>query len=122
MLEPQILKMVTQVTTGVDNAQKELSAAYIKAAQAAVENDKAYRILTQQTMDATQKAFNAHVQKMTEDTQKNIVLLDAALEKELTKSLTTLGRQLTALSQQFVADYTPLTERLRQLLADLGRR
>ena len=122
MLEPQILQMVTQVTTGVDNAQKELSAAYTKAAQAAVENDKAYRQLTQQTMDATQKAFNAHVQKMTEDTQKNIVLLDAALEKELTKSLTTLGRQLTALSQQFVADYTPLTERLRQLLADLGRR
>jgi hypothetical protein len=122
LLEPQILAMVTQVSTGVATAQKDLAAAFAKAAQAAIDNDAAYRKLMKENMDATQNAFNAHVKKMTEDTQQNIVLLDTALEKELTKSINTLGRQLTALSQQFVADYTPLTERLRQLVADLGRR
>jgi hypothetical protein len=42
--------------------------------------------------------------------------LDKALQEELTKSLETLGRQLASLSEKFVADYTPLTERLREVV------
>ncbi|MEX0584713.1 MAG: hypothetical protein WEB07_03030 [Natronospirillum sp.] len=42
--------------------------------------------------------------------------LDAALQSQLTTSLQTFGFQLTALSEKFVNDYTPLTERLQSLL------
>jgi hypothetical protein len=34
------------------------------------------------------------------------------LERELNRSLETLGRQLTARSGKFATDYTPITEKL----------
>ncbi|MCE9587848.1 MAG: hypothetical protein K8R57_05990 [Verrucomicrobia bacterium] len=54
--------------------------------------------------------------ELADKARENVILLDKALTEELNKSLTSLGSQLTALSQQFVRDYTPLTERLRQLV------
>ena len=53
---------------------------------------------------------------MSEQTKNQVLVLDKALTEELNKSIESLGRQLTALSQKFVEDYTPLTERLRQLV------
>ena len=43
-------------------------------------------------------------------------MLDESMEKELTQALQTFGYQLTALSEKFVNDYMPLTDRLRELL------
>ncbi len=42
--------------------------------------------------------------------------LDKELEKALTLSLETLGSQLASLSNQFVQDYSPLTERLKEVV------
>lgn len=42
--------------------------------------------------------------------------LDETLQTQLTQSLQTFGFQLTALSEKFVNDYTPLTERLQALV------
>jgi ribosomal 50S subunit-associated protein YjgA (DUF615 family) len=39
------------------------------------------------------------------------------MEKELTQALQTFGYQLTALSEKFVNDYMPLTDRLREVIA-----
>ena len=59
-------------------------------------------------------------QKVTERTldrtEQQLVRLDAALEHELTHSLQTFGSQLAALSEKFVSDYTPLTDKLRDLV------
>lgn len=57
-----------------------------------------------------------HVEAMTEKTEKQMKLLDQSMEKELTAALQTFGYQLTALSEKFVNDYVPLTDRLRELL------
>lgn len=57
-----------------------------------------------------------HVEAMTEKTERQMQLLDQSMEKELTEALQTFGYQLTALSEKFVNDYMPLTERLRELL------
>jgi|FLOH01.1.fsa_nt_gi DNA anti-recombination protein RmuC len=57
-----------------------------------------------------------HVQEMTNKTDQQMRLLDEAMEKELTQALQTFGYQLTALSEKFVNDYIPLTDRLRELL------
>jgi hypothetical protein len=48
--------------------------------------------------------------------KEQIDLLDAALSEELKKSLEALGGQLAALSEKFVSDYMPLTERLREVV------
>jgi len=49
-------------------------------------------------------------------TEQQLVRMDAALEHELTHSLQTFGSQMAALSEKFVSDYTPLTDKLRELV------
>ncbi len=53
---------------------------------------------------------------MVRKTHEQVASLDAGLERELTRSLQGLGQQLTALSQKFVQDYSPLTDRLREVV------
>jgi len=65
---------------------------------------------------------NAHeglaerVEAMAAKTGAQAQRLDEAMEKELTQALQTFGYQLTALSEKFVNDYMPLTDRLREIL------
>ena len=44
-----------------------------------------------------------------------VIALDNALERAK-KPISTLGRGLTAVPAKFVQDYTPLTQRLQQLM------
>lgn len=46
----------------------------------------------------------------------NVQSLDSALEEELEKSLNSLGKSLASLSNKFVEDYQPLTDRLRDVV------
>jgi hypothetical protein len=59
-------------------------------------------------------------QKLTERnldrTEQQLIRLDAAMEHELTHALQNFGSQLAALSEKFVSDYTPLTDKLRELV------
>jgi len=57
-----------------------------------------------------------HVQAMADKTDAQAQRLDEAMQKELTQALQTFGYQLTALSEKFVNDYMPLTDRLRDIL------
>jgi len=61
------------------------------------------------------------MKELADKTTEQLVKLDTALETELSKSISSLGRQLTALSRRFVEDYTPLTDRLRSLLQGVQR-
>jgi ABC-type transporter Mla subunit MlaD len=60
--------------------------------------------------------FNSHIDQMVQRMREQTVTLDTALQHQLATSLESLGRQLAALSARFVNDYTPLTERLRDVL------
>ena len=46
---------------------------------------------------------------------------DQQMQQELRRSIETLGRHLASLSEKFVADYGPLTERLREIVQMGGR-
>lgn len=48
--------------------------------------------------------------------EEQVTKLDQALEAELTNSMKTMANQLASLSNQFVSDYKPLTEKLAQLV------
>lgn len=63
-----------------------------------------------------QKQVNEQLTNSQTQLTKNFAELDQNLEKELQKSLSTLGQQLASLSEKFVADYSPLTERLRDVV------
>jgi hypothetical protein len=48
--------------------------------------------------------------------REGVVNLDRSLQKELNDSLEALGRQLASLSNRFVEDYSPLTEKLKKIV------
>lgn len=75
--------------------------------------------LTETLEKAYSQAFDQLDQKILQtltQTDKQIAKLDSALEQELNKSLKTMGQQLAALSEKFVQDYGPLTERLQSIV------
>jgi len=81
--------------------------------------NKATHALTTELQGAYSQAFSELDSKIVQtvaQTDKHIAKLDAALEQELNKSLKTMGEQLAALSEKFVQDYSPLTERLHDVV------
>jgi ABC-type transporter Mla subunit MlaD len=73
--------------------------------------------------DSIINASNSYNKLLLENTEKstNVLtqqtqLLDAALQEELKKAIETMGKHLAALSNQFVQDYRPLTEKLREVV------
>jgi hypothetical protein len=70
----------------------------------------------QEAMQTTNSRIAEHMKQIGDKATEQISKLDVALEAELSRSLTSLGRQLTALSSRFVEDYGPLTDKLRLLV------
>ncbi len=54
--------------------------------------------------------------EVTRSSENNIRQVEELLEKELSKSLESLGGSMIQLSQKFCSDYLPLTERLREVV------
>ncbi len=52
----------------------------------------------------------------TREIKKQVILLDKELESALKSALEGLGQQLASLSNKFVQDYTPLTDKLREVV------
>jgi ABC-type transporter Mla subunit MlaD len=78
-------------------------------------NDELKNVLLAAIQNSNRE-FNLHIDQMVQKMREQTVTLDTALKNQLTTSLDGLGRQLAALSEKFVHDYTPLTERLRDVL------
>ena len=77
----------------------------------------------QRTLSTTLAESARQTTELVAKTKEQVTILDTALSEELRKSLESLGRQLAALSEKFVSDYTPLTDKLRRLVevGNLGR-
>lgn len=116
-VEKKILELTDQMTRGVRTSNEESSKAVRETSTALQSTISDMRKMMVDMVQTTNHDFNAHITTITNKTKEQVASLDIALEKELTKSLDSLARQLTALSQKFVEDYTPLTERLRQVLS-----
>jgi len=104
-LEERMIEMTRQIEAGVRNTTQQ-----VQASQAEMK-----RVLTENA-EQVHREVASHVKQLSERTKEQVVALDRAFSEELTKSITTLGKQLTALSAKFVEDYTPLTESLRSVV------
>lgn len=71
---------------------------------------------TEHDLSRINTEFNKQLKELAERTVRQVSILDAALSEELKKSLESLGRQLAALSEKFVHDYSPLTDKLREVV------
>jgi hypothetical protein len=115
-IEAKIMQLTEQMTYGVKMHQDAITKTIRDSAvdfQAAVAD---VRALLLQTTQESNRQVNDHMKELADKTTEQFSKLDLALETELAKSITSLGRQLTALSRQFVEDYGPLTDRLRQFV------
>jgi hypothetical protein len=116
-VEKRMLEFAAQMTKGVQASSEEAMRS-IKEISASLQTAMVdSRKLMVEALQSANQTLNSHITDMTTKTKEQVAALDLALEKEMTRSLEGLARQLTALSQRFVEDYTPLTERLRHVLS-----
>jgi DNA repair ATPase RecN len=71
---------------------------------------------SQQQLEAQQQQSLQQLQRLGERVERQMTVLDEGMEEELNRALKSFGMQLTALSEKFVSDYTPLTKRLQKLV------
>ena len=116
LLRTSAQEATKQITTTVSEQQNVLS-------KALSENVLLIRNSIQgvnQDFVKVNQEFNKQMNELAAKTKEQVAVLDAALAEELKKSLESLGRQLAALSEKFVSDYEPLTDKLR-LLVNVAR-
>ena len=68
------------------------------------------------SLNELQSNLSDGLRKNVDIVKESVLTLDKSLQKELNDSLESLGRQLASLSNRFVEDYGPLTDRLREVV------
>jgi len=112
----KIDEMTESMTQGVTKLQGDVSGIVRDFGTQAQSFSTEIKNFLTETLSKSQSEVNTGLTQSMEKIHQGVVALDTGLQEELTKSLETLGRQLASLSEKFVADYTPLTERLREVV------
>jgi molecular chaperone GrpE (heat shock protein) len=123
MFSRKLDELADGMKTGVTKLQAETNDVVRNFSTQVQSSHAEMKQLLADSVKQSQKELNDELIKSLETIQQAVKTLDTGLQKELTKSLEALGRQLASLSEKFVADYTPLTDRLRDVvrLAAVGR-
>lgn len=107
----------------INDTSAALTRAFESASQASKQATEQHAAaMTRALEGATQASVKAAEQQGAQITElvakskKQIDELDTALAEELRKSLEALGGNLAALSEKFVSDYLPLTEKLKEVV------
>lgn len=112
----KIDEMTTSMTLGVAKLQNDVSDIVSDFGTQAQSFSTEIKHFLTETLSQSRSEVNSELTQSVDKIRQSVVALDTGLQEELTKSLETLGRQLASLSEKFVADYTPLTERLRDVV------
>jgi ABC-type transporter Mla subunit MlaD len=102
--------------TGVSQIQSDVSEVVRNFGVQVQSSSAEMKQLLADSLKKSQKDVNDELTKGLETIRQGVITLDKGLQEELTKSLETLGRQLASLSEKFVADYNPLTDKLREVV------
>ena len=108
--EQQLARVQSAMTRAADSLAQSLETAQLQA----------HRQMLDQ-LSEHQTLFKQELQAQSQIVKQSVLALDIALQKELESALQSLAGQLAALSNRFVEDYTPLTQRLRELV-DVSKR
>ncbi|MDA0558139.1 hypothetical protein, partial [Burkholderia pseudomallei] len=121
---PQFSRKVDEMTEsmkqGVARVQAEVGDVVKNFGVQVQSSSSEMKQLLTDTLRKSQSEVNDGLVRSMDAVRQSVVTLDKGLQEELTKSLETLGRQLASLSEKFVADYTPLTDRLREVVRIAG--
>lgn len=121
---PQFSRKVDEMTEsmkqGVAKVQAEVGEVVKNFGVQVQSSSSEMKQLLTDTLRKSQSEVNDGLVRSMDAVRQSVVTLDKGLQEELTKSLETLGRQLASLSEKFVSDYTPLTDRLREVVRIAG--
>jgi len=117
---PKLEERVVALTQGMSEAvqsQQRWAVEQLGAMQRGVEQQLEQQLqASNERLQEQQHHSLQQLQRLGERVERQVVALDESMEQELNKALKSFGMQLTALSEKFVSDYTPLTQRLQQLV------
>ena len=121
---PQFSRKVDEMTEsmkqGVAKVQSDVAEVVKNFGVQVQSSSSELKQLLTDTLRKSQSEVNDGLVRSMDAVRQSVVTLDKGLQEELTKSLETLGRQLASLSEKFVSDYTPLTDRLREVVRIAG--
>ncbi|MBP2846301.1 hypothetical protein J8655_12515 [Dickeya oryzae] len=122
-LQSSVGHFTAQMTLSAENMAHNVSEQNIKTNETIQKaSTQLQQLMTSMSQEMTQyiqrhnESITTNITDMTENTKKQVTALDAALSDALKKSLDSLGQQLASLSNKFTNDYTPLTERLKEVV------
>ncbi len=115
-LEQRVQALTTDLASSMTQSQAQVSHLMTQSAEALRQTSETINTQLAQAMTQSQDGLSERIGRMVERTESQVMRLDDAMEDELTKALKTFGYQLTSLSEKFVSDYAPLTDKLRQLI------
>jgi len=113
--------MIREISTGVSKVESDIAVLVRNLGVQVQSSNAELKNLLSDVMTQSQKELNDSLKGHVATIKEGVLTLDKALQKELNDSLETLGRQLASLSNKFVEDYTPLTDRLREVVQLAGR-
>lgn len=110
----------SQLSEQTTNSQKTFSAELERALGKMNEETNAAFTQHTQLLDQSAKEVQRQIADAWKRTEESIngrmETLDQEIQKELQRTLTVMGNNLASVSEKFVNDYTPLTERLREVV------
>jgi len=128
-IQKQIQELTEHFSSAVQSAVRENNRMFETQKTAIDYQINAMTTSYQQLGNQQQKLItelNSRIEKLMKDNADRITdqlkNLDDELADELNKALTSLGSQLTSLSNKFVEDYTPLTQELQKLVQMANRK
>lgn len=108
--------MLREITAGVKQVESDVAGVVRNLGTQVQASNAELKTLLTDVMTKSQTELGDALKTHVSTIKESVLTLDKALQKELNDSLETLGRQLASLSNRFVEDYTPLTERLREVV------
>ncbi len=115
-LEGRIMALTEELAGGIRESHKQMNDLLTQTSSTI---EKTVITVNRQLVTDMEQVNTRHsdiMLQMLDRNEKQLVRMDNAMEQELTHALQTFGGQLTALSEKFVSDYLPLTEKLRQVV------
>jgi multisubunit Na+/H+ antiporter MnhG subunit len=115
-LEQEVKSMLDRLKDGANQIEAETQDAIKNYSIQIRETSAQLSELLPNVIKDTQRVFLDNLKDNSDVIKQSVVALDEGLTESLNKSLESLGKQLAALSEKFVADYLPLTESLRDVV------
>jgi hypothetical protein len=115
-IEQSIIAMTEQIARGVQGSQEQLADIFKKSWQSIQVHNQQLTLQLTKSFDTASSELTSHIRQTNDNALRQVVAVDKALEQEVAHAMTSLSRQLTQVAQDFVHDYTPLINRMQQLL------